>query len=237
MTSDWVKFYDFRHSIIYVNERHRDVHYARIAQDIAPYIPSPSARMLDYGSGEALHADEIAARCGALALAEAAPNVRAILKQRFADNPNITVMTPEEVAALPAGSFDLIVMHSVAQYLSGVELDALLATFHRLLKPDGTFVLGDVVPPRFASARAALALLRFGAANGFLGAAILGLMRIVVSDYLRLSRRAGLSHYTQAQTEERLRAAGFAPSRAPRNIGHNQGRMTFVSRPVTVNGR
>lgn len=237
MTSDWVKFYDFRHSIIYVNERHRDVHYARIARDVASYIPSPSARVLDYGSGEALHADEIAARCGALALAEAAPNVRAILTQRFADNPKITVMTPAEVAALPDGSFDLIVMHSVAQYLSGDELDGLLVSFRRLLAPDGVFVLGDVVPPRFASARAALALLRFGAGNGFLGAAILGLLRIVASDYLRLSRRAGLSHYTPAQAEQRLRAADFESSRAPRNIGHNQGRMTFVARPVPVNSR
>lgn len=231
MTSDWVKFYDFRHSIIYVNERHRDVHYARIASDIAPYIPSPDARVLDYGSGEALHADELAARCGSLALAEAAPNVRAILKQRFSRNPKIAVMTPEEVAALPPASFDLIVMHSVAQYLTGAELDGLLATFRRLLKPDGRFVLGDVVPPRLASVHAALALLRFAAQNGFLGAAVVGLMRIFVSDYLKLSKKAGLSHYTEVQVIQRLNAAGLAPERARRNIGHNQTRMTFVSRP------
>jgi SAM-dependent methyltransferase len=233
MTSDWVKFYDFRHSIIYVNERHRDVHYARIARDMAPYIPSPAARVLDYGSGEALHADELAARCGSLVLAEAAPNVRAILKQRFTGNDRIAVLTPEEVAALPANSFDLVVMHSVAQYLTAAELDGLLATFRRLLKPDGRFVLGDIVPPRFASVSAALALLRFAAANGFLSAAIRGLVRIVVSDYLTLSRKAGLSHYTEQQIMERLRAAGFAPQRAAANIGHNQARMTFICRPVS----
>jgi len=232
MTSDWVKFYDFRHSIIYVNERHRDVHYARIAHDIAPYIPSPQARVLDYGSGEALHADELAARCAALTLAEAAPNVRAILSQRFAGNDHIAVLTPDEVAALPAETFDLIVMHSVAQYLTVAELDGLLASFRRLLKPDGRFVLGDVVPPRFASVSAALALLRFAAANGFFGAAVLGLLRIVVSDYLTLSRKAGLSHYTQEQISERLRGAGFSPRRADANIGHNQARMSFVCRPA-----
>jgi hypothetical protein len=27
-----------------------------------------------------------------------------------------------------------------------------------------------------------------------------------------------------------LRSAGFDPQRAPRNIGHNQRRMTFLSR-------
>ena len=232
MTSDWVKFYDFRHSIIYVNERHRDVHYARIARDIGPYIPSPEARVLDYGSGEALHADDLAARCGSLVLAEAAPNVRAILSQRFAGNDRIAVKTPDEVAALPAETFGLIVMHSVAQYLSAAELDGLLSSFRRLVKPGGRFVLGDVVPPRFASVSAALALLRFAAANGFLGAALVGLLRIVVSDYLTLSRKAGLSHYTPEEIAERLRAAGFAPERAAANIGHNQRRMTFVCRPA-----
>jgi SAM-dependent methyltransferase len=229
MTSDWVKFYDFRHSIIYVNERHRDVHYARIARDITPYIPSPDGRVLDYGSGEALHADQLAARCGSLALAEAAPNVRAVLSQRFAGNAKIAVMTPEEVAALPDQSFDLIVMHSVAQYLTAAELVTLLTTFRRLLKPDGTFLLGDIVPPRFASVHAALALLRFGAQNGFFGAAALGLIRIFVSDYLKLSKKAGLSHYTEVETLAALRAAGFAPRRADRNIGHNQTRMTFIA--------
>ena len=45
--SDWVKFYDFKHSVIYVNARHRDVHYRRIAEDIRAYVPSPAARVLD----------------------------------------------------------------------------------------------------------------------------------------------------------------------------------------------
>ena len=32
--SDWISFYDFQHSVIYVNARHRDVHYRTIADDI-----------------------------------------------------------------------------------------------------------------------------------------------------------------------------------------------------------
>jgi SAM-dependent methyltransferase len=232
MTSEWVKFYDFRHSIIYVNERHRDVHYARIANDLLPYISAPTARVLDYGSGEAIHAGVIAARCASLVLAEAAPNVRAIVKQRFAENSKISILSPEEVSALPDASFDLIVMHSVAQYLTAAELDGLLKTFRRLLTPGGSFVLGDIVPPRLASVHAALALLRFAARNGFLGAAIVGLMRIFVSDYLKLSQKAGLSHYDEADVLRILKANGFEPSRAPQNIGHNQQRMTFVSKPA-----
>ncbi len=138
----------------------------------------------------------------------------------------------EQAAALPKGSFDLIVMHSVAQYLSAAELDRLLAIFHSLLKPGGLFVLGDIVPPHLAAPAAALALLRFGAANGFFWAAAFGLMRIFVSDYLRLKKTVGLSHYAEAAMLEKLKRAGYAPQRAGHNIGHNQQRMTFLARPV-----
>ena len=62
-------------------------------------------------------------------------------------------------------------------------------------------------------------------------AAILGLIRIFFSDYMRLKKTAGLSHYEERQMLERLRAAGFNAARAEENIGHNQRRMTFVARP------
>ncbi len=86
------------------------------------------------------------------------------------------------------------------------------------------------MPPHFAAPSAAFSLLRFGAANGFFWAAALGLVRIFASDYLRLRKTAGLSHYSEAAALERLRAAGFSAKRAPRNIGHNQRRMTFLAR-------
>jgi SAM-dependent methyltransferase len=228
---DWISFYDFKHSVIYVNARHRDVHYETIAKDIRYLVPSPAANVIDYGCGEATSAGLIAQASGHLTMVEAAPNVRAALKERYADNPKISVMTPDEAAAQEPHSFDLIVLHSVAQYLTAAELEAMMATFHRLLKPDGVFVLGDIVPPKLASFWAALALLRFGAAKGFFLAAVGGLIRIFLSDYLKLKSTHGLSHYEEADMLERLKRAGFAPKRAARNIGHNQRRMTFLSTP------
>src|ERR1044071_10385032 len=99
--SDWVKFYDFKHSVIYVNARHRDVHYRAIAQDIRAYVPSPTAHVLDYGCGEATSAELIAAACGQLVLAEAAPNVRASLTMHYAADPKITVIHVGRGAAAP----------------------------------------------------------------------------------------------------------------------------------------
>jgi len=230
--TNWIDFYDFKHSVIYVNARHRDVHYRTIAEDIRKLVPSPSAHVLDYGCGEATSAGLVAAAAGQLTLVEAAPNVRASLAQRYAGDANIAVISAEQAAVLPKGSLDLIVMHSVAQYLSAAELDRLLALFRTLLKPGGLFVLGDIVPPHLAAPAAALSLLRFGAANGFFWAAAGGLMRIFLSDYLRLRKTVGLSHYAEADMLERLKRAGYAPQRTGHNIGHNQQRMTFLCRVV-----
>jgi SAM-dependent methyltransferase len=228
--ADWISFYDARHSLIYVNARHRDVHYRKIADDIRALVASPDAQVLDYGCGEATSADRLAAACGHLALVEAAPNVRASLTTRYGSNSKISILTPEQAAAKPAGTLDLIVMHSVAQYLTAAELDRLLAIFRTLLKPDGMLAIGDIVQPNFAAPAAALTLLRIGAQNGFFWAAVGGLIRIALSDYFRLKKSQGLSHYTQAAMLERLAQAGFAAKRAARNIGHNQWRMTFLSK-------
>jgi SAM-dependent methyltransferase len=232
---DWIAFWDSEHSI-YVNARHRDVHYRTIAEHIRGQLaalPSPpTAIVLDYGCGEALHADLVAQAVSRLILVEAAPKVRAGLEARFANNPKIAVRAPEEIAAEPDASFDVIVMHSVAQYMTPVELDELLILFRRLLKPDGCLILGDIVPREVPAWVDAWALIRFARANGFLVAAIAGLVRTVLSDYWRLRSRIGLTRYGEAAMIGKLAAAGFAATRAGANIGHNPARMTFLARPV-----
>jgi SAM-dependent methyltransferase len=230
MSSGWLAFWDSSHSI-YVNARHRDVHYSLIAQQIAALVPSPQARVLDYGCGEALHADRVAAAAGELMLCEGAPRVRAGIAARFAGNAKIRAVAPDEVERVADHSLDLIVLHSVAQYLTPEELAKLFALFHRLLNADGVLVVSDIVPPDVAASTDALALLRFGAENGFFIAAVTGLVRTVLSDYWRLRTRYGLTRYGEAAMTEKLAAAGFFTQRAAQNIGHNQARMAFMARP------
>ena len=226
---DWISFYNAKHSLIYVNDRHRDVHYRTIAQDVREYVPD-RGHVMDYGCGEATSADLVAEAAAHLSLVEAASNVRASLTQRFGHNPKISVLTPEEAAAKPENSFDLIVLHSVAQYLKESELEGLLALFRRLLKPGALLIVGDIVPEKLNAPLAAISLLRFAAANGFLVAAVGGLIRIVVSDYLTLKGSLGLTHYDEAAMLKKLREAGFVAARAETNIGHNPWRMTFLAR-------
>ena len=64
-TTDWLAFWDSPHSI-YVNARHKDVHYRLIAREIAARVSNPQAHVLDCGSGESLHADIVAAAAGEL---------------------------------------------------------------------------------------------------------------------------------------------------------------------------
>jgi SAM-dependent methyltransferase len=227
---DWIAFWDSEHPI-YVNARHRDVHYRTIAQDIRAHLPAGAA-VLDYGCGEALHAALIAASATALILCEAAPKVRAALARRFADHPKIKVGAPEDIAAMPARSLDAIVLHSVAQYLTPDALDALLATFRRLLRENGILIVGDVVPRHVSAFTDAAALLRFGAANGFLGATLVGFARTLFSNYWRLRSQLGLTRYNEAAMIAKLAGGGFFARRASANIGHNPARMTFIARPV-----
>ena len=229
-TASWLGFWDGPHPI-YVNARHKDVHYRLIAQAVAKLVPGPSAHVLDYGSGEALYADLVAAAADELLLCEGAPNVRAGLAARFAGMTKIRVLKPDDVAHLPAHSLDLIMLHSVAQYLTPEELAKLLALFHRLLTAGGMLVVSDVIPSDVAASTDALALLRFGAANGFFVAAVIGLVRTVLSDYWRLRTRYGLTRYGETAIMEKLATAEFFAQRAAQNIGHNQARMAFMARP------
>jgi SAM-dependent methyltransferase len=224
--SDWRSFWDSAHSI-YVNSRHKDVHYREIAERLAAFVPGSSARVLDYGCGEAIHADRLAKIAGEVLLCDAAPSVRAAIAARFAADPRIRVLSPEAVEKLPDASLDLIVSNSVTQYLTPAELDHVLGVWRRLLKAGGTLVVGDVIPPDAGALTDVAALLRYASANGFLLAALGGLLRTAVSPYSRLRSRIGVTRYTQPTFMGKLKSAGFAAERLHRNLEHNAARMTF----------
>ncbi|BAF87141.1 putative methyltransferase [Azorhizobium caulinodans ORS 571] len=223
---DWVTFWDGAHSI-YVNDRHKMVHYQRITADIVSLIPDPSSRVMDYGCGEALGAPTLADNCAQLILADAAPTVRATLKDRLGGEPNISVLSPEETAELPPASLDLIIANSLLQYISKADLKALLAQWRGLLAPGGAVILADVIPPNVSAVQDAAALLTFGAREGFFFSALLGLARTAVSPYRKLRADLGLTTYEEGEMITLLRGAGYLPQRLPKNIGHNQRRMAF----------
>ena len=225
---EWIDYYDSTHTI-YASKLHRDLHFEVIARDIIGYIPSPDAVVLDYACGEALSAATVADACGKLYLAEPAPGVRGRLIARFAPNTKIRVRSLDDVRKMTERSIDLVVMNSVAQYMTPEELDFAFAVIRRLLKPSGRLVVGDILRPEVGMFRDVIALLRFAATHGFLRDALLGLLSTLLSDYRQLRTRIGLQRYSEEQMIKKLAAAGFNAVCAPVNIGHNPWRMTFVA--------
>jgi len=223
---DWVAFWDQPNSI-YVNARHFDVHYRDVAEGILKLLPREGLRLLDYGCGEAIYADRVAMKVRELYLCESAGTVRDNLKRRFGKLGNVTVISPQEMKALPDGALDMIVANSVAQYLSSDDLNRLLAQAKRLIAPGGALILADIIPPNLSAAADAIVLLRYAAQNGFFLAAVGGLLRTLMSDYWATRARLGISTYTEAEALKRLADAGFAAERLPSNIEHNPARMSF----------
>jgi ubiquinone/menaquinone biosynthesis C-methylase UbiE len=226
---DWIDYYDSTHTI-YASKLHRDLHFQLIASDIVGYIASADAVVLDYACGEALSAARVAEACGKLILAEPAPGVRGRLIARFAPNTKIRVRSLDDLRNMEEKSVDLVVMNSVAQYMTPAELDFAFAVIKRLLKPSGRLLVGDILRPEVGMVRDVIALLRFARKHGFLRDALIGLVTTALSDYRQLRTRVGLQRYGEHEMIAKLAATGFTASRAHSNIGHNPWRMTFVAR-------
>lgn len=227
---DWASFWDQPHSI-YVNQRHLDVHYRDIAESIVALLPKREARVLDYGCGEAVHADLVANAAAELVLCDVAPSVRAHLVRRFGGNSKIRVLAPEEIERLPAQSFDFVIANSLVQYISPPQLDRLLLVWRRLLAPGGTLTLADVVPPDVDPLSDAVALALYAAKNGFLLAAIFGTVRTFFSPYRKVRQKLGIARYSEEEFVQKLAASGFGALRLPFNLEHNSARMTFRASP------
>ena len=217
---------------IYVNERHRQLHYRRIATDLVALIdeigPQGKPVVLDYGCGEALEADQVAKRCEILLLADAASTVVDHLQARFAGTPRIRVLHADHVETLRDASLDIVVVNSVIQYVARAEFDRLLSVCRAKLKPQGALALADVIPRSVGPVKQTLRrLLRFAAQHGFLVAALTGLVRTALSDYRKLSKTLGVAHYDEQEMLGILRNAGFAPTRRQPNLGIDTGSYDF----------
>ena len=227
----WIDFWNAEHSI-YVNDCHKTLHAEGVARDIARHIPRADAVVLDFGCGEALYAEAVAAKCGRLILCEAAPRICEALAQRLKGVANTQVIEPIGMDQIDDGSLDLIVVNSVLQYLGKPELETLLDGWRAKLKADGRLVIADVIPPGVSPLRDAAALLWFAVRGGFLLPAFAGLVRTALSDYGHIRKTLGFSMYQEKEFVELLAAHRLRAERVRPNFGHNQARMTFAARRI-----
>lgn len=222
---------------LYVDDRHRALHFRHVAEQVVALVPARPAHVLDYGPGDALHAGDVADAVGRVTLCEASDLIRGQLRERFAGHPRVTVLAGPDPGAVADGSVDLLVVNSVVQYLDRSDLEALLAEARRLLAPDGRLVVGDVVPPADAPV-AALgrdvgSMLRYAARHGFLGAAVRSLVATALSPYTLTRMRLGLTTYGEDELRGVLAAAGFTARRHHPNLSHDRARLTVVAHRST----
>ncbi len=222
----WIEYWNLD-TPIYVNARHKQLHYQSIAADIKN-LRRPSDRIvLDYGCGEALCADEIARSVTCLYLCDGAETVRQKLENRFSDVSNVKIIDSVDFQDLKDNFLDIIVINSVLQYLTKAEFDTLLETCMAKLKIDGRLIVADIIPLSVSAINDAYALLQFAFKGGFLFAAFTGLLRIFLSDYRKIRSELELSTYSEGGFIQILNAHGFDAQRLSKNIGHNQARMCF----------
>jgi SAM-dependent methyltransferase len=224
----WIDFWN-RPNAIYANQRNLDVHFQYLIRDLQPYLPS-GGYVLDYGCGDALAAEAMAAHCERLYLYDAAPAVRERLRQRFQDHPVIVVLDDQGLRDLAPGSLDLIVVVSVIQYISRDDLLRTMAAWRALLKPDGRLLVADVIDPATPLLRDVSSQLRLAWRHGFLMAALGGLVRMFRSDYRTIRHKAGFSVYRPEEMLDLLHRTGFEGEILPHNIGPTPHRRSFLAR-------
>jgi SAM-dependent methyltransferase len=223
----WLAFWNAPNRI-YVSERHRRAHFDKVFASVRPYLRGGA--VLDWGCGDALAAERMAPLCRRLLLHDGAAAVRERLRRRVGDDPRVAVLDEAGVAALADGSIDLIIVNSVIQYLGRDAFRAALRLFQRLLGQDGTLILGDVIEPGTPMWRDAGNLLRVGAREGYLLAALAGLASTFVSPYRRLRRRLGFSMYRPDEIAALMAAAGLAAEPLAENVALSRTRRSYLAR-------
>ncbi|MDO8143842.1 MULTISPECIES: bifunctional 2-polyprenyl-6-hydroxyphenol methylase/3-demethylubiquinol 3-O-methyltransferase UbiG [unclassified Isoptericola] len=224
-TTPWLEEWD-RGQRAYFGETHKEAHFSALAGSLQEHLP-PDGVVLDFGPGDALHAGSVLARCRRLVLCEAAPAIRAGLTTTFAATPEVRVIEPQELRTIPAGSVDLVLAHSVLQYLTDPEVDAFLSSAARLLPPRGVLLLGDLIRPGGSALADLRELLRFARRGRFVGAAVARLATLPVTSYARTRREHGLVHYSFAGLARRVGPLGFDVQQLPANLGNNEARWTM----------
>ncbi len=221
----WLDYWNGEVSL-YVCRRHLEAHYEELFRHLAPMLPDGPFTLLDYGCGDALMAPALVERGARVLLYDAAAGRRDALAQIHAGRPGIDVIADLDDRA---GGCDMVLLISVIQYVPEDRLHDLLVRLRRLLRPGGRLIVGDVIDPATGILEDTTALLRFGLSRGFFLQAIAGLARTAGSPYRRERHRLGLASYTPQEIAERVRRAGFVPTRLDRNIGHATHRHSLVA--------
>jgi cyclopropane fatty-acyl-phospholipid synthase-like methyltransferase len=186
---------------------------------------SPGAVVLDFGCGSGFIAEGLAPLVGTIYLWDAAESMRRHAVRRLRGVANVRPL--ERLESPPGVCFDLILVNSVVQYMTEVELADWLGRWQSLLAPSGRVVLSDLIPPDHRSLSDVLSLLRFSLGRGYFCRAL----RNVLGErkrYQQTVRAHPLLHVGRDQLTQLAQAAGLTARFLPRNLTHFAKRYTAV---------
>jgi SAM-dependent methyltransferase len=190
----------------------------------------PADRVLDFGCGFGFVAELLAPHVAQLGCWDAAEGMRTATAQRTGRLPNVVQV--DLGSGVPAGAeatYDLIVVTSVIQYMTPVELSGWLGRWRTLLRPGGRVVVSDVPCPGTSAVGELVGMLLFAARHGFL----LTALRDGIDEarrYARSIRSTELQRWEPAELAQAAAVAGFEPVRLPVNLTHRRGRFAMELR-------
>jgi SAM-dependent methyltransferase len=183
-------------------------------------------RILDYGCGYFDLGMALAPRVGRIDGYDPHPPTLALAKSRASVLPNVSLH--ETLNAIPQGTYDLIVVNSVLQYLPSDEaILELFRQFKTWLREGGPqkVLLCDLIPQDYSAPRDALRSLQVAVQNRLLGPMFVHLWKSA-----RKGKQLQLYKLAPERTEELAREAGFHCERLPGNLTPSRQRYTCLLR-------
>ncbi len=192
---------------------------------LAAYPALHEAKILDFGCGFGLVADELAATVREVHIWDAAVNMRRFARMNVAARENVHLFDPrffEE--ACPDGGFDLILVNSVCQYWTLAEFQGWVSKLIRLLAPDGKLVVSDLLSPETSSMAEYLSLLRFSATNGFLLRSVTDAV-LELPQYLSTRTSLPLKRYEESELRQVAHELDLEVRFDDKNLTYRDGRF------------
>jgi cyclopropane fatty-acyl-phospholipid synthase-like methyltransferase len=194
--------------------------------------PAANMSLLDFGCGFGHTARELSRDVAKISIWDASSTVRKQAAERIASIPNIELLdldAPEN--AQLSDRFDLILVHSVLQYMSSEQILAWLARWRAMLKSDGRLVLSDLIVPGAGGVSELLSYLVFAARHGFFWNALAAGI-VEMSRYWKARQSRPLTTAPRTAVESWAAQSGLAVEWLDENLSHRNARATAILRRI-----
>ena len=196
-----------------------------VARLLAAVPVHSRTRVLDFGCGFGFVASALAQRVGSVAVWDPSPRMRSRASVMLKPHANARLIDLSQTA--PAERFDLILVNSVAQYMTSAEFDVWLERWRNLLVESGRLVLSDLLPPAHDTWVDVIDILRFSSRRRILLRTIRE-ATVEVRRYWRTRAVQPLVHIDRDDLCRRAGAAGFTVAFMERNLTHLTHRTTAL---------